>query len=140
MATTVNQIIKRKGRDGKKRTVPVAAGKNLLAGTYAFLDANGRATDVKVDANTVFAGVVYQQADNTGGGAGDINVELLTDGDFEMPITLTNQADVGDAVHASDNYTATLTTTNNPRIGTLTRFITTGIGEISIHGLGEAVS
>ena len=137
MAVTANQIVKRQGRDGKRVSVGAAASKNIYGGTLVFLDAGGDGTDVKVDANTVFAGISVQQVDNSSGADNDLQVELYADGVFELPITLTDRSDIGSAVHASDNYTPTLTTTANPRIGTLVGFVSTSVGLVQIAGLGE---
>lgn len=140
MAVTANQIIKRQGGRYGRKSIPVAASKNLYEGTFVFLDAAGRATDVKVDANTIFAGIAIQQADNSSGAAGDINVEVYTNGDFELAVGSLALANGGAAVYASDNYTATLTATANPRIGMVSRYLSSGVGIVGIHGIGEAIT
>lgn len=138
MAVSANQTIKRRGRDGKVREIGVAAGIHIYEGTLVFLDAGGDATDVKVDANTVFAGVARREADNTGGADGDITVEVWADGQFELEGSGFTAADRGVALHATDNYTTTTTTTANPQIGTITNFISSTVVEAEIRGIGEA--
>lgn len=138
MAVTTGQIVKRQGRDGKIRALGVAAGKTLYEGTLCFEDAGGDATDVKADANTTFLGVVRETVDNSAGADGEKNVEFWTDGDFELPSGSLAAADVGVAIHATDNYTTTKTATSNPKIGTLTKFVSATVGVVSIQGLGEA--
>lgn len=140
MAVTANQQIVRQGRDGKIRGLGVAGAKRLYGGTLAFVDVNGFATDERVDANTEFAGVVREEVDNSSGGDGDLDVELITDGDFEFDIAGLTQPDIGVAIHATDNFTPTKTATDNPRIGELTGFVSTSRGLVSIRGLGEAKS
>lgn len=138
MAVTTGQLIKRQGRDGKIRSLGVAATKVLYEGTLCFEDAGGDATDVKVDATTTFLGVVRETVDNSGGADGDKNVEFWTDGDFELPSGSLAVADVGVAIHATDNYTTTKTAAANPAIGTLTEFVSSTVGIVSTKGLGEA--
>lgn len=137
MATTANQVIKRQGGNWKRKSVPAAASKRFYEGTAVFLDAAGRATDVKVDANTVFAGINISEVDNSSGAASALDVEVWGDGDFELPITGATLALQGTPVYASDNYTFTMTAGTNPPIGTLTKFVSTGIGICTIRGLGE---
>ena len=138
MAVTTGQMVKRQGRDGKIRSLGVAANKVLYEGTLCFEDAGGDASDVKADANTTFLGVVRETVDNTGGADGDKNVEFWTDGDFELPSGSLAAADIGVAIHATDNFTTTKTSTANPKIGTLTELISATVGIVSIKGLGEA--
>lgn len=137
MAVTANQVIKRQGGNHKRKSVPVAAAKNLFEGTAVFLDAAGRGTDVKVDANTVFAGIAISQANNAAGAADAINAELWGDGDFQLPVTGATLALQGTPVYAADNYTFTMTLGTNALVGTLTKFVSTGIGIVTIRGLGE---
>lgn len=139
MAVTANQIVKRQGRDGKIATIGVAAGKRLYEGTLVFLDAGGDATDVKVDANTVFAGIARHEADNSSGADGDIDIEVWTDGDFELAIggTLAD-SEIGTACYATDNYTLNQTSTANVNVGKLMEVLSTTVGIVRIRGLGEA--
>lgn len=138
MAVTTGQIVKRQGRDGKIRTAGVAASKILYEGTLCFEDAGGDATDVKVDANTTFLGVVRETVDNSAGADGDKQVEFWTDGDFELPSASLAAADIGVAIYASDNYTTTKTSTANVAIGKLVDVVSATVGIVAIKGLGEA--
>jgi predicted RecA/RadA family phage recombinase len=138
MAVTTGQVVKRKGRDGKIRSLGVAAAKVLYEGTLCFEDAGGDATDVKVDDDTTFLGVVRETVDNSAGADGDKTVEFWTDGDFELPSASLAAADVGVAIHATDNYTTTKTATDNPAIGKLIEVVSASVGVVSIKGLGEA--
>ncbi len=138
MAVSTGQIIKRRGRDGKVRALGVAATKVIYEGTLVYLDGGGDATDVKVDANSVFAGIARETVDNSGGADGDKNVEVWTDGEFTLPSSGLATADIGSDIHATDNYTTTKTATSNPKIGTLTSVESATSGVIAIKGLGEA--
>lgn len=141
MAVTANQVVKRQGRDGKLAAIGVAASKIIYEGTAVFLDAGGDATDVKVDANTVFAGIAREQVDNSSGADGDKTVEVWTDGDFELTIAGTlADSEIGTAVYATDNYTFNQTSTSNVAIGKLMDRVngSTTVGIVRIKGLGEA--
>ena len=139
MAAVSNQVVKRRGRDGKRVAPPVAAGIHIYEGTDVFLDANGYATDVKVDANTVYVGIAIAEVDNSSGANGDVTVECWTDGDFERPIAGTlAQAELGTSVYAPDNYGWTQTSTANVTVGTLIEIISSAVGVVRIKGLGEA--
>ncbi len=140
MAVTTAQKIKRRGGDHNLKALGVAATRTLYGGTLAFEDAGGDASDVKVDANTTFLGVVCDTADNSAGVDGDKNAEFYTDGEFELsfPSGGLVAANVGADVHASDNYTATLTATANPKIGVLTKVVSATVALVQIRGLGQA--
>ena len=137
MAVTANQQLKRQGGNWKRKSIPAAASKRFYEGTAVFLDAAGRATDVKVDANTLFAGINISEVDNSSGSAGDKDVEVWADGDFELPVGSAALADGGVAVYASDNYTFTKTATANPQIGTIAKYVSSGVAIVTIRGIGE---
>lgn len=139
MAVSTGQIVKRQGRDGGHAAIGVAAGKIIYEGTAVFLDAGGDATDVKVDANTIFAGIARETVDNSAGADGDKQVEVWTDGDFELTIAGTlADSEIGTAVYASDNYTFNQTSTANVAIGKLMDRVngSTSVGVVRIKGLG----
>lgn len=139
MAAASNQVVKRRGRDGKRVAPPVAAGIHIYEGTDVFLDANGYATDVKVDANTVYVGIAIAEVDNSNGANGDVTAECWTDGDFERPIAGTlAQAELGTSVYAPDNYGWNQTSMANVAVGTLIEIISSAVGVVRIKGLGEA--
>lgn len=141
MAVTANQVVKRQGRDGKIAAVGVAASKTIYEGTFVYLDAGGDATDVIVDANTVFAGVAREQVDNSSGADGEKTVEVWTDGDFEWTIggTLAD-SEIGTNVYGTDNFACNQTATGQPALGKLMDRVNGSdtVGIIRIKGLGEA--
>lgn len=144
MAVTANQTIKRQGRDGKIRKVPVAADAVLYEGTLCFEDAGGDFSGTVVE-NGQFGGVVRKFVDNTGGadgsggGFGAKYAEVWTDGDFELPMDTTSlaAADIGKAVYGVDNYTISETATDLVPVGVITGIVSTSVAIVSIHGLGE---
>lgn len=141
MAITANRTVKRQGRDGKLASIGVAASKHIYEGAFVYLDAGGDATDVIVDANTVFAGIARREADNSSGADGDIQVEVWTDGDFELTVggTLAD-SEIGTSVYGVDNGTCNQTSSAQPAIGKLMDRVggSTTVGIVRIKGLGEA--
>lgn len=102
MAVTANQITKR--QDGARRSYPVAASTRIYEGTLVFINAAGYADDDTATGVNAFAGVAVAEADNSSGSAGDINVEVYTDGDFQLVSSGLAQTDVGMPAYADDNY------------------------------------
>lgn len=144
MAVTTNQVVKRQGRDGKIRALPVAANAIIYEGTLCFEDAGGDFTGTVLE-NGQFGGIARYYVDNTGGtdgsagGAGAKFVEVWTDGDFELNMDTTSllPEDIGKPVYGVDNYTVTETATDLVPVGILVKIISTSKALVSIHGLGE---
>ena len=131
MAVTANQVLTRRGAD---LTSGKAAAVNLYAGTFAFYDAStGYVTNDDNGGANAFAGIVYQQCDNSGGSAGDLSVELITEGQVLVTGSGFSQATVGDAIYASDNYTATACGTSASLIGRCTDFVSSTQVYVSIQ-------
>lgn len=103
MAVTANQIIKK--QDGSIRVYPVAASTKIYQGTLVFLTAAGYADDDSATGVNGFVGIAKEYVDNSSGSAGDLNVEVYTEGDFELVGSGFAQADVGSIVYAEDNFT-----------------------------------
>lgn len=144
MAVTANQVVKRSGRDGKIRKLPVAADAVLYEGTMCFEDAGGDFAGTVVE-NGSFGGIVRKYVDNTGGtdgsagGYGAKYVEVWTDGEFDLPMDTTSlgAADIGKAVYGVDNYTVSETGTDLVPVGIITEILSTSLARVSIHGVGE---
>lgn len=105
MAVTANQIIKK--QDGCIRSYPVAAV-HIYEGTLVYLTAAGYATDVTATGVNGFVGIARSEVDNSAGNAGDLNVEVWAEGDFELTVTSGAQAEVGSIVYGDDNYACVL--------------------------------
>ena len=138
MAVTANQAVKRQGRDGKIRRVPVAASTILYEGTLCFEDAGGDFSGTVVE-NGTFGGIVRETVDNSAGADGAKVAEVWTDGDFVLPMNTTSlaAADIGQAVYGVDNYTVSETATDLVPVGIITEVISSSVARVSIHGLGE---
>ena len=102
MAVTANQVVKR--QDGVRRSYPVAASTRIYEGTLVFVIAAGYADDDTATGVNGFVGVAVAEADNSSGSAGNINVEVFTEGDFELTSSGLAQTDVGMPAYADDNY------------------------------------
>jgi hypothetical protein len=137
MAVTANQTIKRQGRDGNIVSVPVAV-KRLYEGTLCYLDASGFATDVINTDVGRFVGIVRAEVDNSGGAAGDKNVDVWTDGTFEMTMSSASlvAADIGKTVYGVDNATISETAADQPEVGVIRKYISTTKALVEIRGLG----
>ena len=137
MAVTANQLVK--VQDGDLRSYPVAASVNVLQGTMVYLTAAGFATDVTATGVNGFVGIAVGQADNTSGAAGDIQVEVYTEGDFELVGAGTyTQANVGDYVYGDDNYVinTAIGSTSVP-IGRVVGFVSATRLIVGIHPTGD---
>ena len=63
------------------------------------------------------------EADNSGGGNGAIDATTYERASVHLPGTGFTQADVGKKAYAVDNYTVSITSTNNTYIGTIVRVV-----------------
>ena len=134
-AVTANQITLMQGAGRLTRSK--ASNVNLYAGTLAFFDASTGyiVADDNAGANA-FAGIVYQQCDNSGGSAGDLEVELYTDGIFRLTGSSFTQATNGDLVYAIDNYTIQASSTSASKVGRVVNYVSATVVDvlINIHG------
>ena len=138
MAVTANQIVRRRGRDGHIRKVPVAASTTLYEGTLCYEDAGGDFVGVILE-NGAFGGIVRETVDNSAGADGDKFAEVWTDGDFLLTCSAASllKADVGKTVAGVDNAQVSETLTDSPLVGIITEFVSTTQAWVSIKGLGE---
>jgi hypothetical protein len=137
MAVTANQLLK--FQDGDKRSYPVAASVNIYQGTMVFITAAGFATDTTATGVNGFAGIAIGQADNSSGTAGDVQVEVWAEGDFELVGAGTyTQSNVGDYVYGDDNFTinTAIGSTSVP-IGRVVGFVTATKLTVSIRPTGD---
>ena len=134
-AVTANQITLMQAAGRLTRSK--AAAVNLYAGTLAFFDAStGYITNDDNAGANAFAGVVYQQCDNSGGSAGALEVELYTDGIFRLTGSSFTQATNGDLVYAIDNYTIQASATSASKVGRVVNYVSATVVDvlINVHG------
>lgn len=74
MPLTQDRLIKR--RDAHQFSDPVAANTTIFTGALVVLDAAGNAAPASAATNLTARGVCTERADNTGGAAGDVSVDV----------------------------------------------------------------
>jgi hypothetical protein len=113
-------------QDGVLISMPLAAVK-VFKGSLLANNTAGFATKAADTANFTFAGIAYEQVDNSAGAAGDKTVRVERKGVFELNFSGTAaQADVGKSVYMVDDNTVALaaTTTNDVLVGRIVSFVT----------------
>lgn len=135
MAVTANQVVVMS--DAGSKIEGKAAAVNLYQNTLAFWDAStGYVTNDDNAGANAFAGIVYQQCDNSAGSAGDKPVELYTEGVFRLTGSSFTQATAGDLIYATDNFVITATSTNASRIGRAVNYVSATQVDVMIDVLG----
>jgi hypothetical protein len=85
--------------DQELRSLPVAAAKRIFKGALVGLASSGYAQPLL--AGDAFAGIAYEETDNTVGANGAMTVRVYTQGDFGHALAGAAAADVGRPVFAS---------------------------------------
>jgi hypothetical protein len=135
MAVTANQLVK--VQDGDRRSYPVEESTRIYQGTLVYVNAAGYACDVTATGVNAFVGIAAGEANNTSGADGDIEVEVYTEGDFELTLTGGAQTEVGMPVYGDDNYACVVSLgATSVRIGTIVRFVSATKAIIAIKPIG----
>jgi hypothetical protein len=135
MAVTANQVIK--VQEGDRRSYPVEENTRIYQGTLVYVNAAGYACDVTATGVNAFVGIAVAEANNTGGADGAIEVEVYTEGDFELTGTFNSITDVGMPAYGDDNYAVVVALgATSVRIGRVVRFISTTKAIIAIQPNG----
>lgn len=135
MAVSANQVVLM--QDAGDIVQAKAAAVNLYQNTIAFYDATtGFVTNDDNGGANAFAGIVYQQCDNSGGSAGDKVVELWTEGVFRLTGSSFTQGTAGDLIYATDNFVITATSTSASRIGRAVNYVSATQMDVMIDVLG----
>lgn len=135
MAVTANQLMER--QDGCKRSYPVEESTRIYQGTLVYVNAAGYACDVTATGVNAFVGIAVSEADNTSGADGAIEVEVYTEGDFELTGTFNSITDVGMPAYGDDNYAVVVALgATSVRIGRVVRFVSTTKAIIAIKPVG----
>lgn len=135
MAVTANQLIKK--QDGKRRSYPVEESTRIYQGTLVYVNAAGYACDVTATGVNAFVGIAVDEADNTSGTDGAINVEVYTEGDFELTLTGGAQTEVGMPIYGDDNYACVVALgATSVRIGTIVKHVSSTKAIVSIKPSG----
>ena len=135
MAVTANQLVK--VQDWDRRSYPVEESTRIYQGTMVYVNAAGYACDVTATGVNAFVGIAAGEADNTSGADGAIEVEVYTEGDFELTGTYNSITDVGMTAYGDDNYAVVLALgATSVRIGRVVRFVSTTKAIIAIKPIG----
>lgn len=110
--------------DQELRTQPVKAATKVLKGALVGLDTGGNARDLV--AGDAFAGLAYEEVDNTAGAAGAKTVRVYTMGDFGFALSGAVVASIGRPVFAADEDTLTFFSAGNSYVGVVQDVPSTG--------------
>ena len=116
--------------------IPVKASTKIFMGEALSDDGGGGVAD-SLAVNESFLGFAEEQADNSSGAAGDINVKVRQQGVIcDLAITgVTGVTDLGVAVYADDDSSFTLTSSgSNVQIGKIVKYRTTGYADVFFQG------
>lgn len=112
---------------GNRNEIPMIAADIIYEGAAVGIVAGSGHARPLVAADK-FAGFAELTANNSAGAAAAINVRVIDSGKIQLPIASLVATSVGAAVYASDDDTFTLVSTSNTKIGTVTRFVSAGVG------------
>ena len=115
---------------------PVVATDIIYEGAAVGLDGSGDARPL--NAGDKFVGFALYKADNSTGTAGAIKVEVKVSGQIQLDVANAAATDVGKAVYASDDNTFVLTASTNSKIGTVKRYVSSGVAVVAFDAAGNA--
>jgi hypothetical protein len=119
---------------GEIEEYPVIAADIIYEGAAVGENASGYSRPL-VGADP-FQGFAMANADNSAGAAGDVRVRVKTRGRVKLTIAaLAITANDRPLVYASDDNTFTLTSTSNSLIGTVSRWVSTGVAIVEFDAL-----
>ena len=111
---------------------PVIASDVIYEG--AMVGENGSGFARPLVAGDKFLGFALRKADNSGGVAGDVRVEVRTRGAVQIAVSgLAVTANDRPLAYASDDDTVTLTSTANSLIGSVSRYVSAGVGVVEFN-------
>lgn len=119
-------------RVGDYESIPVGGAETIYNGSLVSLDATGYAVSASDTASTIFVGVAIEQADNSSGADGAINVKVRRTGVFKLPATSITQAHVGSIMYIKDDQTFDNTSSNLIPCGRLVKYESATLGWIQI--------
>jgi len=132
MAITANRELNRYV-DQELRSFEVLASEHIYKGALVGLD---RSTGYvrNLEAGDSFAGIAYEEIDNSGGANGDLSVRLYTQGDFILPVSGASRVLIGSPAWAIDNETTTVfSLLQSSYIGSLIAVVGSNLGIVRIR-------
>jgi hypothetical protein len=123
--------------DPIREEYPAIAADILFQGSA--IGENGSGYSRPLVAGDAFQGFAVAKADNAAGAAGDVKVTVEQKGFVTLPISgLGITANDRPLVYASDDDTFTLTAGSNSLIGTVSRWVSTGIAVVEFDAMWAA--
>ena len=122
--------------DQELRSLPVAASTKVYKGAFVGIRQDGYARGLV--AGDRFAGIAYEEMDNTDGGSGTRSVRVYTLGDFALTLTGVEVYHRLKEVYATDDETLSLTA--GPRasfVGHVVDKLGTGLALVRLGTLGD---
>jgi hypothetical protein len=132
--TTRSSDIARDFELGTINEFPMIASDIIYEGSAVGLNSSGYARPLV--AGDPFVGFAESNADNSASGsaAGDVKVRVRTSGIVKLSISSAGLGDFGKKVFASDDdtftYMATINSSTNSEIGTVYRYVSSGVVEV----------
>jgi hypothetical protein len=124
--------------DQELRTFPVAASERVWKGALVGVERTTGSVRNLV-AGDLFAGIAYEEVDNSDGGNAEKMIRLYTQGDFVLPAYNASQAWVGAPVYAiADDATSVISLTGASYCGILISVTGSGTGIIRIQPLAAS--
>jgi hypothetical protein len=122
MALSANQEVIE--QDGQILSFPVAVA-HIYKGAMVKINAAGYLAPAAPEAGSQFAGVAYEEKDNSGGSAGDLECRVVQHGCHVLIGSGLAQTDVGLQVYATDDGVITTTegTTSKQKVGHIVKVL-----------------
>ncbi len=111
----------------------------IYRGALVKINAAGFLVPCVAEAGAVFAGVAYEQVDNSAGSAGDKSCRVLRVGSFLLEGAGFIAADVGKKAYASDDQTISDTqAANEQEVGVVDEFLSATSVRVSLTALSQS--
>lgn len=136
--TTLAADARRSYELGSIEEYPVIASDIVYQG--AAVGDNGSGYARPLQAGDPFLGFAEKQVDNSAGSAGDKNVRCVRRGRVQLSVASVAITDVGADVYASDDNTFVLTQSTNTRVGTVARFISSGVAIVEFDAVRSKIA
>jgi hypothetical protein len=122
--------------DQELRSFSVAAAAKVFKGAIVGVErSTGHVRNLQ--AGDTFAGIAYEEVDNTNGSAGEVSVRLYTQGDFVLTTNGATQTWVGSAIYAVDDEATTVSPSQGASfVGVLMAVLGTNLGIVRIMPVG----
>jgi len=125
-------------KTGHKLDLPMAVD-IIFRGAILKNNAAGFLAPAAAEAGATFAGIAYEEVDNSGGSAGDLSAKVIRQGIFLLTGAGLAQLDVGELVFASDDQTISTTQgSNEQQVGKIVEFVSATQVWVAIDASADA--